>query len=67
MIKFKMEDLGDVKLCLGLRIHRDKSKSTYALDQTHYIITHYISEQVQRRECQSHKNSYRGKSKSTKK
>jgi hypothetical protein len=34
MIKFKMEDLGDVKLCLGIRI---KSKSTYALDQTHYI------------------------------
>jgi hypothetical protein len=37
MIKFKMEDLGDVKLCLEMRIQRDKSKSTYALDQTHYI------------------------------
>jgi hypothetical protein len=37
MIKFKMEDLGDVKLCLGIRIQRDKLKSTYALDQTHYI------------------------------
>jgi hypothetical protein len=37
MIKFKMEDLGDVKLCLGIRIQRDKSKSMYALDQTHYI------------------------------
>jgi hypothetical protein len=37
MIKFKMEGLGDVKLCSGIRIQRDKSKSTCALDQTHYI------------------------------
>jgi hypothetical protein len=37
MSQFKMEDLGDVKLCLGIRVHRDKSKSLYTLDQSHYI------------------------------
>jgi hypothetical protein len=37
MIQFKMEDLGDVKLCLGIRLPKDESNSVYALDQSHYI------------------------------
>jgi hypothetical protein len=37
MIQFKVEDLGDVKLCLGIRVQRDESKFMYALDQSYYI------------------------------
>jgi hypothetical protein len=32
-----MEDFGDVKLCLGIRVQRDESKSLYTLVQSHYI------------------------------
>jgi hypothetical protein len=35
MSKFKIKDFGDVKLCLGIRVQRDESKSLYTLDQSH--------------------------------
>lgn len=36
--RFKMKDLGEAKLCLGLRITRDRTKGKIWIDQQQYIL-----------------------------